>query len=93
MLEAQIKNISDKLQQLVKKTNALQKENETLNTELIELKKREEDYKNEIFSLKQKVNILKAASGNMTEADQREFEKRIDKYVREIEKCIGMLSE
>ncbi len=29
----------------------------------------------------------------MTEADQKEFEKRINHYIKEIDKCIGLLSD
>ncbi|MEO6454819.1 MAG: hypothetical protein ABIN97_12135 [Ginsengibacter sp.] len=92
-LEAHIKTVNEKLQQLLKKDAFLQKENETLARELQELKEKEKSYKTDIFSLSEKINILKAASGNMTEADQREFEKRIDQYIKQINKCIGMLSE
>ncbi len=92
-LEAQIKIVNDKLQQLLKRNSYLQKENERLTKELNDLKEKEKEYKTAVFSLNQKVNILQAATGNMTEAEQKEFEKRIDQYIREIDKCIGMLSE
>ena len=92
-LEAHIKIVNEKLQQLLKRNASLQKENEKLNREVIDLKEKEKNYKTDIFSLSQKVNILQAATGNMTEADQKEFEKRVDQYIREIDKCIGMLSE
>ncbi len=92
-LEAQIKIVNDKLQQLLKRNSYLQKENEQLTKELNDSKEKEKEYKTAVFSLNQKVNILQAATGNMTETEQKEFEKRIDQYKREIDKCIGMLSE
>ena len=46
-----------------------------------------------MHELDQKVNILKAASGQMTETDQKEFEKKINGYIKEIDKCIGLLSD
>ena len=92
-LEVQIKIVNEKLQQLLKKNTSLQKENEMLTRMVTDLKEKEKNYKTDIFSLGQKVNILQAASGNMTEADQKEFEKRVDRYIKEIDKCIGMLSE
>ncbi len=90
-LEAHIKIVSDKIQQLLKKNTFLQKENAILTGQVNILKEKEETYKMSIFSLNQKVNILKAASGNMTEADQKEFEKHVDRYIKEIDKCIGIL--
>ncbi len=92
-LEAHIKLINEKLQQLLKKHVALKKENGNLNDEVKKLRQKEEDYKSTLYELDQKVNILKAASGQMTEADQKEFEKRINQYIKEIDKCIGLLSD
>ncbi len=92
-LEAQIKIVSDKLQQLLKKNASLQKENEMLAREIGDLKEKDKEHKASIFSLNQKVNILQATSGNMSDEDRREFEKRIDLYIKEIDKCIGILSE
>ena len=92
-LEAHIKLINEKLQQLLKKHVALKKENENLISELKKLKQNEEDYKTTLHQLDEKVEILKASSGQMTEADQKEFEKRITHYIKEIDKCIGLLSD
>lgn len=92
-LDTQIKTINDKLQQLMKKSSSLQKENEVLYRELSVLKEKEKEYKSTIDAINQKVNILQAATGNMTEADQKELEKRINQYVKDIDKFIGMLSE
>ena len=92
-LDTQIKTINDKLQQLLKKSTSLQKENENLYRELSVLKEKEKDYKSTIDAINQKVNILKAATGNINVADQKELEKRINHYVKDIDKCIGMLSE
>ncbi len=92
-IEAHIKSVNDKLQQLLKKHIALKKENELLNEELGKSKLKEEEYKLSLHDLDQKVNILKAASGEMTEKDQKEFEKRINQYIKEIDKCIGLLSD
>ncbi|MDQ6756447.1 MAG: hypothetical protein M3004_05885 [Bacteroidota bacterium] len=92
-LETHIKTVNEKLQQLLKKYTTLKKENENLKAELSNFKETEVDYKYSLHELGQKVNILQAASGQMTEKDQREFEKRINQYIKEIDKCIGMLSD
>ncbi len=93
ILDNQIKTISDKLQQLLKKCNSLQKENEVLYRELSVLKEKEKQYKSTIDAISQKVNILQAVAGNMTEADQKELEKRINQFVKDIDKCIDMITE
>lgn len=92
-LDAHIKSVTEKLQQLLKKHLALKKENDNLKEEVKNYKEKEVEYKFAIHQLDQKVNILQAASGQMTETDQKEFEKRINQYIKEIDKCIGMLSD
>ena len=92
-LETNSKLVLEKLQQLLKKYQALQKENEALKNDSLSLQKKENDYKNTIDELNQKVNILQAASGQMTNKDQKEFEKKISQYIKELDKCIGILSE
>ena len=92
-LETHIKIVNEKLQQLLKKNTSLQKQNEMLRVEITALKEKEKDYKETIEAIGQKVNILQAASGNMSDEDQKELEKRIDRYIKEIDKCINILSD
>ncbi len=92
-LETHIKTVNEKLQQLVKKHAAIKKENEHLKEEIKKFTQKEEGYKTKLHELDEKVNILKASSGEMSEADHKEFEKRINQYIKEIDKCIGLLSE
>ena len=91
--EAHIKTVNHKLQELIKKFLALQKENGNLHKEVSDLREKEKEYTLKIEALDQKINILKAASGEMTDGDKRGFEKRINQYIKEIDRCIGMLSD
>ncbi len=92
-LEAHIRSVNEKLQQLLKKYVALKKENESLTNKLAQLKQNEEISSEAIAELKLKVIILQVASGSMAESDQKEFEKRINTYIKEIDKCMTMLSD
>ena len=92
-IEAHIKTVNEKLQQLLKKHASIKKENDNLKEEVKKLTQKEESYKTTLHQLDEKVNILKASSGQMTDADQKEFEKRINQYIKEIDKCIGLLSD
>ncbi len=92
-LETHIKSVNEKLQQLLKKHIALKKDNENLREELKKCKEKEAEYKYALHDLDQKVYVLKAASGKMSEVDQKEFEKRINQYIKEIDKCVGLLSD
>ena len=91
--EEQIKRIQEKLQQLVKQHNALQKENLALKDEVSSTKKLAEQQHATIDRLKQQVEVLKLSSGEMNEAEKKQFEKRVNSYIKEIDRCIAMLSE
>ena len=88
-----IKRINNKLQQLLKQYQLLQKENEQLKAAIKELKSRQENDLLHITQLEQQAGILKSAAGKMNETDKKSFEKHINQYIREIDKCIGLLSE
>ena len=92
-LEQHIKRINDKLQQLLKNYLQLQKENSRQSELIKQLKESKEKDTQQITALQEKISILKAATGKMNEADKKEFEKNIGQYIREIDKCIGILSE
>ena len=91
--EIQLRRIQDKLQQLLKQYAVLQKENSRMKEEL------QRDTKNTLVNqqyiddLKQQVEVLKITSGNWDETDKKEFEKRINSYIKEIDRCITLLSE
>lgn len=92
-LEVQLKRIQDKLQQVLKDHASLQKENLRLKEELD--KNRNQSFANQqtIEELKQQVDVLKISSGDWDESDKKEFEKRINSYIKEIDRCIALLSE
>jgi len=92
-LEVQLKRIQDKLQQLLKQYAVLQKENNRMKEELQRDTKNTLVNQQHIDDLKQQVEVLKITSGNWDEKDRKEFEKRINSYIKEIDRCITLLSE
>ena len=92
-LESQIKRIQEKLQLVLKKQDDLSKENQRLKKDIDKSIKQSTQYLQLIETLKQQVDVLKISSGNWDENDKKDFEKRINLYVREIDKCIALLSE
>jgi regulator of replication initiation timing len=89
--EQHLKRIQDKLQQLLKQYSFLQKENNQLKDELDKSKQQTILQQQNISTLKQQVDVLKLNAGEMGEADKKEFEKRINSYIKEIDKCIALL--
>ena len=91
--EQHLKRIQDKLQQLLKQHAVLQKENSKLKEELDAAKQKTVQHQKSTDELKQQVSILKVSAGDMSEADKKEFEKRINGYLKEIDRCITMLGQ
>ena len=91
--EQHLKRIQDKLQLLLKQHAILQKENQSLKDELGQIKKQAEEFNSSSETLRQQVEILKYNNGEMDEAEKKQFEKRLNSYLKEIERCITMLSQ
>jgi chromosome segregation ATPase len=91
--EQHLKQIQDKLQHLLKQYAAILKENGKLKEELELIKQKTSAQQKNVDDLKQQVGVLKLNAGEMSEADKKEFEKRITVYVKEIDRCIAMLSK
>jgi predicted nucleic acid-binding Zn-ribbon protein len=92
-MEEQIKRINGKLQRLIKQYQQLQKDNERLNQSLKHYMDTGHAQQQQIEALTQQVLVLKAAAGQMPESDKKEFEKRINRYIRSIDQYIAYLGE
>lgn len=92
-LEQHIQRINEKMQQLLKQYRASQKETEKLKKELADIKSLQNEKNRQMEELEQRVAILKTATNNLNETDKKELEKRLNQYIREIDRCIAMLSE
>ena len=91
--EVQLKRIQDKLQQLLKQHVAVQKENNKLKEDLDAARLKVSAQQKSADELKQQVSILKVSAGEMSDTDKKEFEKRINGYLKEIDRCIALLGE
>ena len=89
----QLKRIQEKLQLLLKRHAALQKENVKLKEQLGEFSRQNHVQQENLDNLRQQVDVLKLHTGDMSESDRKELEKRINSYLKEIDRCIALLSE
>lgn len=91
--EEQLKRIQDKLQQLLKQYTAVRRENEKLKEELHSVQEKLSAQLHSAEDLKQQVSVLKLNAGGMNDADKKELEKKINSYLKEIDRCIALLGE
>lgn len=84
--------LSGKLQQLSRMQEQLLKDNEKLRQEAAALREAAKASQEEITGLKEQVAALQTATGHVDEASRKDFEKRINQYLRDIDKVIAHLN-
>lgn len=92
-VDQQFTALTEKLQQLLLQQARLQRENKKLQEDLAQARKSEAATKNRVDELQQQVSILKLAAGEMSEEDKKVFERKLNQYIKEIDKAIAYLSE
>ena len=92
-VELQVKRIQEKLQQLLRQRESLVKENSKLKEEIRQLQQTHNSHSDRVEQLQQQVEILRTTKGEMSEAEKKVLEKRLGQYIREIDRCIALLSE
>ncbi|HVY74656.1 MAG TPA: hypothetical protein VG890_07490 [Puia sp.] len=91
--EDQLKRVYEKFQQLVKRHQGLHKENERLKAELNKMNLRCDELARESEKYRQQAEILKWSGNGLEDNEKKDLEKRLNHYVREIDRCIALLNE
>jgi chromosome segregation ATPase len=89
---SQLLGIQQKLQLLLKKQEALQKENTQLKTELEKLRSNTSEQTGEIQKLKQQLTVKNLQKSNWSDEEKKELEQKINSYLKEIDKCLNLLN-
>jgi len=92
-LDQQFNTINDKLHLLLKQYARLQKENERLKEELDISRQKQKEADQRLEEYQEQLSILKITSGDMNDKDKKDFEKKVNQYIREIDKCITFLCQ
>ncbi len=91
--QAHITRIQAKTQELIRRHALLQKKTAQQEQTIQELRQKTQADQDKIRRLEEQQHVLKAAAGSLTTADKKSFEQAINRYIREIDKCIALLSE
>jgi peptidoglycan hydrolase CwlO-like protein len=92
-VDEQFTILNEKLQQLLRQYNGLHRETDKLKKELAASKAAEAATQTKMDELQQQVSILKLAAGEMTDKDKKTFERKLNQYIKEIDRTIAYLSE
>ena len=90
--EIQLRRIQEKILQLQKQQQLLQKENARLLAELGAQQEKTIANETELSGLRQRIEVLGFSNAAMTGEEKKQLEKKLTGYIREIDKCIAMLS-
>jgi len=87
-----LQEIYQKLQKLVKEHDQLKKENLRLKAILEQKENKELLAKEDLRLAKDQLAVLRAGGKDTEGAGKKEMEKRINQYIREIDKAIALLN-
>jgi chromosome segregation ATPase len=90
--DIQLQNIQQKLQQVMRQYQHLQKENDQLKAELKHSQSLLAEKNKQLAELQQKADVLKLGVKEYSDQEKKDLEKRIDEYLKEIEKCLALLN-
>ena len=91
-IDNHIDNIQSKINLLIKNYQALVVESKRLKNENEKLKSSHEKLQETAAIMEQQNRILKASAGKMEGEEKVAFEKVINQYIKEIDKCMTMLN-
>ena len=91
--EIQLKRVHEKILLLLKQHQTLQKENERLKEDLKKMHVRGDLLTQDAEKFRHQADVLKLSGRGLEEPDKKMLEKRLNQYVREIDKCIALLQE
>ena len=86
-----LKKVQEKIQLLAKQQATLKKENGKLKEDLQSATIANKNLQQKLDELQQQVSILKMNASSLEETDKKELEKRINLYIKEIDRCIASL--
>ncbi|HNP24704.1 MAG TPA: hypothetical protein PKM63_21515 [Panacibacter sp.] len=91
-LDLLLKTLQQKILQLIKQNQFLKKQNETLITANSENEKKLAEKEMHLRKLESQLESMKFNASMLQQTDKKTLEKRIDTYLRDIEKCLAQLN-
>ena len=90
-MQEQIQRIETKVQQLLKEYNNAQKEIQRLQKENLQLSQQLQSRTDQANVLNQRIDTQNFIGTNLEEKAKKDLEKRINTYLKDIDKCLALL--
>ncbi|MBS1918309.1 MAG: hypothetical protein JST87_18730 [Bacteroidetes bacterium] len=91
--EQSLQRVNNKLQQLLSQYQSLQKEKEKLERELEKSQLKNKAQLLQLEQLQQQAEVLRLSKNDMDIEEKKALEKRLNQYIKEIDRCITLLNE
>ena len=87
-----LENVKDRIRQLIAAYESEKMENKRLHTELEQTRMQNETYRKQIIELERQIDNLKLTEAFMAGgADTSAAKKKIDRLMKEIDRCIALM--
>ncbi|WP_126970051.1 hypothetical protein [Gynurincola endophyticus] len=88
-----VNRVMQKLQLLLQEYQQLQKEQDRLLKQIRELEEENGLQKQKLDTMEVQLAALNSAKPSLSEEEKKQLERRLQQYIKEIERCIALLSE
>lgn len=88
-----LEQIYKKLQHLLQQYHQLQKENKQLKEKLSHSEEQKNKLVTQLTATQQKLDAIQITNGQLEKAEKKDIEKRINQYIKDIDKCIDVLTK
>jgi len=92
LLQKHIKELNVKQLELIKRYQQVVKENNSLKKEVAKKEALLQDRQKTLDELKEQLDILKISKGAMNDTDKKELNKKINTYLKDIDRCLSLLN-
>lgn len=92
-MQADIQRIQGKLKELLQQQQLLNNQNKQLQASLTASQQKIREQQQRVEELQQQIAVLKMSPAQLDQQDKKELEKKINQYIKEIDRCIAQLGE
>jgi uncharacterized protein YlxW (UPF0749 family) len=87
-----VNNLFQKIQRLIKEHELVRKENDKLKADIAACQKEKQQLETQIVAFETQIAAIQTGGKGMGEKEKEEMNKRINRYIKEIDKAITLLN-
>lgn len=92
-MHTDLQRIQGKLKELLHQQQLLKNQNEQLQASLTVSQQKIREQQQRVEELQQQIAVLKMSPAQLDQQDKKELEKKINQYIKEIDRCIAQLGD